>query len=364
MMNLTTKLFLILLLLPFFNDNSLVTGQVKDIGSKQNGNTRYLAGLLTLLLSLIICFCCCRHRKYTIIGNNIIPVRSSPVNTYTMDTRANASSNLSQSNQPHHFSQPIQPPPPYTVINITSRSGPSPAEIREAAEKFTSDNPPKDDLPTLEQIANIRTLGGVKAWQFTSQENSYRSKIVSVTNDGKNIKFLKNLDCNIQTNYPYFVPIIEGDNNLNNLKDVRILHYFEITIIENNDPYNADIAIGLTTKPYPEFRLPGLNLYSVGYHSVNGKKYNDNDIGIDYGPNWTEVGITIGCGYDSNNGNVFFTKNGQFLGNAFTNLKHIWFPTIGAKGLCTIEINFGDNEFLYKDARGYNPSGLNANSNQ
>ncbi|CAB4397202.1 unnamed protein product [Rhizophagus irregularis] len=339
-MNLTTNLFLILLLLPFFNDNSLVTGQVKDIGSKQNGNTRYLAGLLTLLLSLIICFCCCRHRKYTIIGNNIIPQSTTSFfTTYTT-------------------------PPPYTVINITSRSGPSPAEIREAAEKFTSDNPPKDDLPTLEQIANIRTLGGVKAWQFTSQENSYRSKIVSVTNDGKNIKFLKNLDCNIQTNYPYFVPIIEGDNNLNNLKDVRILHYFEITIIENNDPYNADIAIGLTTKPYPEFRLPGLNLYSVGYHSVNGKKYNDNDIGIDYGPNWTEVGITIGCGYDSNNGNVFFTKNGQFLGNAFTNLKHIWFPTIGAKGLCTIEINFGDNEFLYKDARGYNPSGLNANSNQ
>ncbi|PKY45122.1 SPRY-domain-containing protein [Rhizophagus irregularis] len=363
-MNLTTNLFLILLLLPFFNDNSLVTGQVKDSGSKQNGNTRYLAGLLTLLLSLIICFCCCRHRRYTIIGNNIIPVRSSPVNTYTMDTRANASSNLSQSNQPHHFSQPIQPPPPYTVINITSRNGPSPAEIREAAEKFTRDNPPKDDLPSLEQIANIRTLGGVKAWQFISQDNSYRSKIVSVTNDGKTIKFLKNLDCNIQTNYPYFVPIIEGDNNLNNLKDVRILHYFEITIIENNDPYNTDIAIGLTTKPYPEFRLPGLNLYSVGYHSVNGKKYNDNDIGIDYGPNWTEVGITIGCGYDSNNGNVFFTKNGQFLGNAFTNLKHIWFPTIGAKGLCTIEINFGDNEFLYKDARGYNPSGLNANSNQ
>jgi hypothetical protein len=358
MMNLTTNLSLILLLLPFFNDNSLVTGQDKDSGSKQNGSTRYFAGLLSLLLSLIICFRCCCHRRYTIIGNNIIPVRNltTPDNTYTMDTRANASSNSSQSNQPHHLSQPTQPPPPYTVINISSKNSPLSAE---AAEKFTRENPPKDDLPSLEQIAYIKSLG-VKAWQFTSQENSYRSKLVSINNNGKTIKFLKNLDCNIQTNYPYFIPTVKDHN----LKD---LHYFEITIIENNDPFKTDIAIGLTTKPYPEFRLPGLNLHSVGYHSINGKKYNDNDIGIDYGPSWIEVGVTIGCGYDSNNGNVFFTKNGQFLGNAFTSIKHIWFPTIGAKGLCTIEINFGNdlnNKFLYKNARGYGPGGFNANSNQ
>ncbi|GBC05692.1 hypothetical protein RclHR1_06380003 [Rhizophagus clarus] len=356
-MNLTANLFLFLLLLPFFNYDSLVIAQDKDSSNKHYSATRYLAGLMTLLLSLFLCFRCCRNRRYVIVGNNIIPVRNitTPVNTYAMDIRADVSSNSS-------LSQSTQPPPPYTVINIPPKIRPSSAEILEAAEKFTSDNPPKDDLPSLEQIADIKNLGGAKAWKFTSHENSYRSKIVSIINDGKTIKFLKNLDCNIQTNYPYFVPIVEGDN----LKDVKSLHYFEITIIENSDPFNTDIAIGLTTKPYPEFRLPGLNLYSVGYHSINGKKYNNNIIGIDYGPNWIEAGVTIGCGYDSNNGNVFFTKNGQFLDNAFTDINHIWFPTIGAKGLCTIEINFGNdlnNEFLYKDARGYGPDGSNTNNN-
>ncbi|CAG8716446.1 10621_t:CDS:1, partial [Scutellospora calospora] len=41
-------------------------------------------------------------------------------------------------------------------------------------------------------------------------------------------------------------------------------------------------------------------------------------------------------------------------------IRHIWFPTIGANGPCSIETNFGDNfekDFKYESARGYGPGG-------
>ncbi|CAG8668009.1 5419_t:CDS:2, partial [Acaulospora morrowiae] len=73
---------------------------------------------------------------------------------------------------------------------------------------------------------------------------------------------------------------------------------------------------------------------------------------------WGEVGDTIG--YNPATGGVFFTKNGLFLGNAFTGLHHIWFPTIGSTGPCSIQTNFGDNYdcfYRYENAIGYGPGG-------
>ncbi|CAG8716044.1 13966_t:CDS:1, partial [Rhizophagus irregularis] len=229
------------------------------------------------------------------------------------------------------------------------------------------------ELPPPEHIAEIQNIGGVKAWQWINDESD---QLVSIQGEGEIIEFLDNMDISIQTNYPCFIPIFEkGEGVIVEGEQIRYsetmfvqpqktphrkLHYYEITVIKYMDPYNTNIAIGLATKPYPHFRLPGLNLYSVGYHSINGQKFNNDSIGIEYGPDWTKVEDTIGCGYYSDSGDVFFTKNGKFLGCAFTNIKHIWFPTIGANSPCTIEINFGDNpdnEFKYKEAIGYGPGG-------
>ncbi|CAG8566387.1 834_t:CDS:2 [Paraglomus occultum] len=111
------------------------------------------------------------------------------------------------------------------------------------------------------------------------------------------------------------------------------LYYYEITVLSNTDPKNTTIAIGLATKPYPPFRLPGWNLYSVGYHS-DGCKFNDAFKGYSYGPEWGKVGDIVGCGYFAATGRVFFTKNGQTLGTAFASIRHLWYPTIGADGPC------------------------------
>jgi len=105
-------------------------------------------------------------------------------------------------------------------------------------------------------------------------------------------------------------------------------------------------------------RLPGWNLYSVGYHS-DGYKFNDAVKGRSYGPEWGKVGDTVGCGYLSATGLVFFTKNGQILGTACTSIRHLWYPTIGADGPCKLEVNFGDGErqFRYGEANRFRPNG-------
>lgn len=56
-------------------------------------------------------------------------------------------------------------------------------------------------------------------------------------------------------------------------------YYYEITILSN--PNNkTKIAIGLTTKPYPTFRLPGCNSHSVGYHSDEGRKLHNEGLTV------------------------------------------------------------------------------------
>ncbi|CAG8439196.1 9144_t:CDS:2 [Dentiscutata heterogama] len=252
---------------------------------------------------------------------------------------------------------------------ISSSPPPFESRLNDEAEAFAQEHPPQEEIPPPEHIVYIQGLGGAKAWEWSPDENLLVQQFVSITNEGSIVTFNKRVDCMVQTNYPFFIPQTEGDTlyeppfeqpETMELRRGQMLHYFEITVLSNPEGKNTTIAIGLATKPYPYFRLPGWNIYSVGYHSNDGRKFNDAPSGREYGPTWGEVGDTIGCGYNPDVGYVFFTKNGQFLGNAFTSIRHIWFPTIGANGPCIIETNFGDNydkEFKYESARGYGPGG-------
>ncbi|POG59481.1 hypothetical protein GLOIN_2v1721809 [Rhizophagus irregularis DAOM 181602=DAOM 197198] len=135
--------------------------------------------------------------------------------------------------------------------------------------------------------------------------------------------------------------------------------YYEVTILSNPNYDKTTIAIGLATKPYPAFRLTGCNLNSVGYHSDEGKKFhNDGLTGTKYAEKWGEIGDVIGCGYYPNTGQVFFTKNGKNLGIAYTGLLHVWFPTIGSDGVCSLKVNFGQDEFKYRRANGMSVAGI------
>ncbi|ORX91362.1 hypothetical protein K493DRAFT_156581, partial [Basidiobolus meristosporus CBS 931.73] len=110
---------------------------------------------------------------------------------------------------------------------------------------------------------------------------------------------------------------------------------------------NTVFAIGLATRPYPHFRLPGWNIYSVGYHSDDGRRYVDDGYGgRDYSRPFG-VGDIVGCGYDRTTGSVFFTRNGVHLGIARQGMWHLVFPTLGADGDAKVRVNFGETPFKY-----------------
>jgi len=115
-------------------------------------------------------------------------------------------------------------------------------------------------------------------------------------------------------------------------------------------PETTNVAVGLATKPYPPFRLPGLNRYSVAYHSSGDRSHNFPFTIAPFGPALKE-GDVLGVGYRPRNGTVFFTRNGRKMEDAFTGLTR-WnlFPTIGADGPCSVHVNLGQAGFVFIEA--------------
>ncbi len=118
-----------------------------------------------------------------------------------------------------------------------------------------------------------------------------------------------------------------------------------------NKPDTTNVAVGLTTKPYPQFRLPGWSKYSIGYFSVDGFKCHNYPFAAQsYGPAYGQ-GDVIGIGYRPRTGTVFFTRNGKRLEDAFIGLnRYNLFPTVGADGACEIHVNLGQAGFVFIEA--------------
>ncbi|CAG8736725.1 12963_t:CDS:1, partial [Acaulospora morrowiae] len=53
------------------------------------------------------------------------------------------------------------------------------------AEKFTTENPPQEELPPIDIIPIIQELGGAKAWEWLPVESSETEPTISISNDGK-----------------------------------------------------------------------------------------------------------------------------------------------------------------------------------
>lgn len=156
---------------------------------------------------------------------------------------------------------------------------------------------------------------------------------------------LIDFDATAHASHP-FLTISEYNSNTQYRPD-QTQHYFEITVKQASP--EAVMAIGLCTRPYPIFRMPGWNKYSVGYHSDDGHKFCDDATGGQpFGPSWT-VGDTVGCGYCPETGNVFYTKNGSLIGYAFSGLgRHYYFASVGVDGPALIGMNFGKYPFQYQ----------------
>jgi hypothetical protein len=139
----------------------------------------------------------------------------------------------------------------------------------------------------------------VLAWRFEETEtlDSEEESNAVIINEDDTITFYQGQG-SICANLP--VPVQE-------------FAYWEVKILQQqqDETNESRVAIGLSTKPYPRWRLPGWHRHSVAYHSNNGAVYASNSVsGRSYGPSFKQ-GDVIGVGYLYQSGTVFFTRNGE-----------------------------------------------------
>ncbi|KAG6251473.1 Rsp5p-dependent ubiquitination, sorting of cargo proteins at the multivesicular body [Claviceps purpurea] len=198
------------------------------------------------------------------------------------------------------------------------------------AKAFVTANPP-ESLPTdisLSQYLAIQEKG-VSAWEFEPELEVANCFVEARTE----IEFFDS-ECTVMSNLP-----IPKQNEV---------YYWEAKIYEKPD--NTLLSIGVGTKPYPLFRLPGYHKYSVAYFSDGSRHYNQPFSSTPYAPRLVQ-GDVVGVGYRPRTGAVFFTRNGKRYDEVVHGLKsQNFFPAIGATGPAIVHVNLGQSGFVFIEA--------------
>ncbi|PKS11665.1 hypothetical protein jhhlp_001816 [Lomentospora prolificans] len=198
------------------------------------------------------------------------------------------------------------------------------------AKAFISANPPESaqtDI-SLSQYLAIQEKG-VSAWEFEPELEIANCFVEARTE----IEFFDS-ECTVMCNLP-----VPKQNDV---------YYWEAKIYDKPD--NTLVSIGMATKPYPLFRLPGYHKSSVAYLSSGVRRYNQPFNPTPYGPEIVQ-GDVIGVGYRPRTGTIFFTRNGKKLDDVAHGLKtQNFFPAIGANGPATVHVNLGQSGFVFIEA--------------
>eukprot|EP00894_Picocystis_sp_ML_P001856 jgi/Pico_ML_1/52373/g3085.t1 len=124
------------------------------------------------------------------------------------------------------------------------------------------------------------------------------------------------------------------------------VYYFETKVVDGGE--KCCVGIGFTDKKFKVTRQPGWEPNSYGYHGDDGKKFHNNGLGENYGPTFN-TGDVIGAGILLEKQEIFYTKNGKYLGVAFRNVSLPLYPTVGLHSMneC-VQIDFlGKKGFMY-----------------
>jgi hypothetical protein len=193
---------------------------------------------------------------------------------------------------------------------------------------------------TLSQFLSIQEKG-VSAWCF---EPDYESNPSLYVESRTEITFL--------SDGPGMATREGGGNTvLANLPVPKLneVYYWEAKMYEK--PSSTEVVVGLATRPFPSFRMPGHAKVSMGYHSSDGFRcHNYPFTSTSYGPPLAE-GDVLGVGYRPRTGTMFFTRNGKKLEDCYTGLAALnLFPAIGANGPATVHVNLGQAGFVFIEA--------------
>ncbi|XP_067832883.1 SPRY domain-containing protein 3 isoform X1 [Heptranchias perlo] len=113
-------------------------------------------------------------------------------------------------------------------------------------------------------------------------------------------------------------------------------NYFEVCIVDTG--VRGTIAVGLVPQYYKLDHQPGWLPHSVAYHADDGKLFNGNGVGQQFGPKCF-TGDRIGCGvhpesFDKGMATVFFTRNGKEVGSVVMAMSPDGlFPAVGMHSL-------------------------------
>lgn len=214
-------------------------------------------------------------------------------------------------------------------------------ELYFQSKEYLHNNPYFVGELTLSQNLSIQEKG-VSAYEFVKDSMLTNNDLLVVNKTELN--FFKNFECSAQTNLP--------------MPTKNEVYYFECKLYSLPSPEETIISMGLSTKPYPWFRLPGRHPHSVVYDSNGFRRHNQPFNFLDMEPPFPQLakGDVVGVGYRTRTGTVFFTRNGKKiselrLGGHVKNFKPAnqgqLFPIVGANNICSVHVNLGQRGFVF-----------------
>ena len=130
------------------------------------------------------------------------------------------------------------------------------------------------------------------------------------------------------------------------VKSDGVFSYFEVLVLDEGS--QKTVSVGLASpEHFQNTSHPGWYPHSYAYHADDGNAYQSGEnkvFGEAYGS-----GDVIGCGIQLLEKQIFFTKNGKYLGAAFKDVQDLnLLPCVGLSGPGEhLYLNFGQHPFLW-----------------